>query len=80
MRPRPVKFTTLLCRERPAQAGWIGPRRTLDEHVERAADEPLGALVRPPLHHLDQSLQALDLELVRHLIGQPAASVPRRGE
>ena len=35
---------------------------------------------RPALHDLDEPLQPLHLDLVRHLVGSSAASVPRRGE
>ena len=56
-------------------------RRALDEHVERAADEPLRALAGAPLDHLDEALHAFDRDLVRdELVAEAAASVPRRGE
>ena len=56
-------------------------REALDEHVERAADEPLGALAGAALDDLDEALHALDLDLVRDESSvKVAASVPRRGE
>ena len=63
-----------------AQPRRVGARRALDEHVERAPDEALRALPRAPLDDLDEPLHPLDLDLVRDLVGNVAASVPRRGE
>ncbi len=73
-------MTTLLWRLRPRSRVGIRTGRSLDKHLERAPDEPLGALRRAPLDHLDQALQPLDLDLMRdllvHLGGLGAA--PRR--
>ena len=43
----------------------LGP---LDQHLHRAADEALGALLRPALHELDQALHPLALDRVRQLV------------
>ena len=68
---RPAKLTTLLWRRAAAQPGRVGARRALDEHLERAADEALGALARAALDDLDEPLHALDLHLVRdELVGE----------
>src|SRR4051794_41489673 len=48
-----------------ADAARIGPRRAFDEHVERAADEPLRPLPGATLHDLDEALESLDRRLVR---------------
>ena len=48
-----------------AQAARVGARRALDEHLQRAPDEPLRALAGAALDDLDQPLHALDLLLVR---------------
>src|SRR3954466_13573174 len=50
-----------------AQLGGIGARRALDQHLHRAADEALGALVRVALDRLDEALHPLTLDRVRQL-------------
>src|SRR5581483_543242 len=47
------------------QAARIRARGTFDQHLERASDEPLSALVRAALDHLDQPLEPLHLDLMR---------------
>ena len=78
---RPLEVDDLVVARAAAQPRRVGARGALDEHVERAPDEALGALAGAPLDDLDEPLHALDLDLVRHLVGEAsAASVPRRGE
>src|SRR4051794_18242076 len=63
-----------------ADARGVGARRALDEHVERAPDEALGALVGAALDHLDQALHPLDLDLVRdEALGQQRRLGPAPG-
>src|SRR6202034_4749267 len=51
-----------------AQTGGVRPRGPLDEHLERAADEPLPPLRCAALDHRDEPLEPRDLELVRDLV------------
>src|ERR1051325_5180360 len=53
-----------------AQPARIGPRRPLDEDLERAADEALRALVSAALDDFHQALHPRHLDLVRDLVGQ----------
>ena len=78
--PTPTKLTTLLWRERPRRREGSVREGPSIRTSSVAADEPLGALVRAALDHLDEPLHALDAHLVRDLVGERAASVPRRGE
>ena len=52
-----------------AQHRRVGARRALDEHLLDPADARLVALAGEPLRQLDEPLHALDLQLVRHLVG-----------
>src|SRR3954469_8150631 len=65
-RGEPGEVYRLVVARAAAYPRRVGARRALDEHVERPADEPLRALVRAPLHDLDEALHPLDLHLVRH--------------
>jgi hypothetical protein len=49
-----------------AHALGVGARGALDEHLERAPDEPLRALARLALDQLDELLHALHLQRVGH--------------
>ncbi len=63
--PMPSKFTALLWLVRPRSR--VGRCATaLDEHLHRAADEPLRALVGVALDDLDEALHPLHLHVVRH--------------
>src|SRR6478735_4069194 len=54
-----------------AQPRRVVARGALDQHVERPPHEPLCALARAALDHLDQALHALDGDLVRQeLVGE----------
>ena len=68
-RREPVEVDDLVVARAAAQAARVGPRRSLDEHLERAADEALGAFARAALDHLDEALEPLHLELVGQLVG-----------
>src|SRR5437763_1390357 len=61
----PLEVHDLVVRRAPAKPRWVIARLALDEHIERAPDESLRALARPPLHDLDEPLHALDLNFVR---------------
>ena len=76
----PVKLTVVLRRVRPRSSELVGARGALDEHLLDAADASCVALAGDPLGQLDEPLHALDLHLVRNLVGHRAASVPWRGE
>ena len=78
--PRPLKFTTLLWRVRPRRRLGSVARGALDEHLERAPDEALGPLARPPLHERHEPLHPLHLDLVRDLAGERRRlrAAPRR--
>ena len=56
-----VEVDDLVVRRAAAQARRVVARGALDEHVERAADEALGALAGAALDDLDEPLHALDL-------------------
>ena len=60
-----VEVDDLVVAGAAADAAGVGARRALDEHVERAADEPLRALARAALDDLDEALHPLDGDLVR---------------
>ena len=64
-----------------AQTLGICARRAFDEHLDRTADEPLGALAGAALNHLQQALHPLDLHRVRdEILGQLGrrGAAPRR--
>src|ERR671936_1944345 len=52
----------------PAQERRVGPARAFDEHLLHAADAGLVPLERDALAELDQALDPLRLDLVRHLV------------
>src|SRR5256714_14149448 len=64
----------------PAQERRVGAARALDEHLLHAADTGLVALQRDALAELDQALDPLRLNPVRHLVGhrRRLGAPPRR--
>ncbi len=76
----PRKFTVVLRRVRPRRSVGIGAARPLDEHLLDPADAlgvPLGG---DALDGVDEPLDPLALDVLGHLFGSAAASVPARGE
>ena len=57
---------TLLWRVRPRRRARVGAARPLDEHLDRAPDEPLRALAGAALDDLDEPLEPRDLLGVGH--------------
>ena len=71
----------LLWRDGRAACPGPGAILSFDEHLHRAPDEALPALgMDAPPHQRDEDSMRRALQLVRHLLPQSAASVPRRGE
>src|SRR4051812_45121777 len=63
-RRQAVEVDDLVVGGATAQARGVVARGTLDEHVEGAAHEALGALAGAPLHDLHEPLHTLDGDLV----------------
>ena len=52
------------------KAAWIRTRGSLDQHVDRAPDEPFGPFAPTALDDLHQALHPFHLDPVRDLVGQ----------
>ena len=77
--PAPLKFTVVFRRVRPRLSVGIGAAGALDEDLLHPADALLVPLAGDALHGVDQSLDPLALDVLGHLVGHAAASVPPRG-
>src|SRR3954469_17182894 len=83
-RGQAVEVDDLVVGRAAADAAGVVAVGALHEHVERAADEPLRTLPRPPLDDPDEPLHALDAHLVREEVlrepGRLGASAGRVDE